>query len=151
MRIEGDGDCQFSAVLLLAGLDETPQMLRLRVVAWIMNQEARFKQWIPEDEWAEYLCGIADHEWGDHVSLQAMADILQVEIRVVSELGEQVVIPVGHPKECRTITLAYQVDWHYDAMVEAPASNLDVVDAGAVSVPVSILRVVKRFALSGVA
>ena len=114
-----------------------------------MNQEPRFKQWIPEEEWAEYLCGIADHEWGDHVSLQAMADILQIEIRMVSELGEQVVVPVGHPPKCRSITLAYQVDWHYDAMVEAPANNLDVVDLGLVSVPASILWLADGFALPG--
>jgi len=84
---QGDGSCQFAAVshqLRTRGIrDITPEELRAKVVEYLKeNDQSAF---IPGLDWETYVSLMSEHEtFGDHMTLNAMARICNIQIVVLS-------------------------------------------------------------------
>ena len=85
----GDGNCQFSVVCALLrsiGLYQSVETLREQVVQYLENHP--HMQNFVTVTWPTYLGNMArDGTYGDHLTLQAAADLLNVEFIVISSLG----------------------------------------------------------------
>ena len=85
----GDGNCQFSVVcasLTSIGLYRSVENLRKQVVQYLENNP--HMQDFTAVPWHTYLENMAtDGTYGDHLTLQAAADLLNVEFIVISSLG----------------------------------------------------------------
>ena len=92
-----DGNCQFSAIahaLSEYGIFRSPTTLRYEVVEYLRNNSHN-AEGFPFDvfltqPWEDYLQEMSHHgTYGDQITLQAVADMLGVEILVISTLGSE--------------------------------------------------------------
>ena len=90
-----DGNCQFSALvhaLSEYGIFRSPTTLRYGVVEYLRNNTHNAERF-PLDifltqPWEDHLQEFSHHEiYGDQITLQAIADMLGVEILFISTLG----------------------------------------------------------------
>jgi hypothetical protein len=86
----GDGSCQFVSMsdqLSTAGIVIPPEELRLRVVSFLADEGSYMSSFIPYD-WEVYLANMSQcHTYGDHLTLQSVANIYDVNFVVISSLG----------------------------------------------------------------
>ena len=110
----GDGNCQFEAIvhqLANLGLYRSHLTLRSEIVAYLRTHSYLGQQEhgtsTPWDNHilqtrAEYLRTMSENgEYGDHITLQCIAEIFNVQILVVSSLGvnqNTLVTPSGEPR-----------------------------------------------------
>merc|ERR1712125_72381 len=73
--IVADGACQFRAVAdQLFGDQERHVEVRKRTVAKLQENPKRFSEFVHDETWPSYLKRMACvNEWGDNLTLQAMA------------------------------------------------------------------------------
>ena len=92
-----DGNCQFSAIahaLSEYGIFRSPTTLRYEVVEYLRNNSHN-AEGFPLDvflsqPWEDYLQEMSHHgTYGDQITLQAVEDMLGVEILVISTLGSE--------------------------------------------------------------
>ena len=86
----GDGNCQFSVIcecIRNIGLNRSVETGRKDVVDYLTNNP--HYQNFTELDWTSYVMEMAqDGTFGDHITLQAAADIYNVEFVVISSLGQ---------------------------------------------------------------
>ena len=90
--VQGDGKCQFAAVLASAQLDMTVGQLRERVAAYLAPLGQRFREKL-EERFQESGASISnniskDGSWGDPFILLAMAHVLRRPIVVITDSVE---------------------------------------------------------------
>ena len=91
----GDGNCQFSALcfwLHRLGIHRSSETVREVIVKYLTNNpndsEGMPLELFAATPWAEYLHSMAKNgTYGDQITLQAAADLYNIEIVVVSTLG----------------------------------------------------------------
>ena len=91
----GDGNCQFSALcfwLHRLCKHRSPETVREEIVKYLTNNpndsEGMPLELFAATPWAEYLHSVAKNGfYGDQITLQAAADLYNIEIAVVSTLG----------------------------------------------------------------
>ena len=133
--VQGDGNCQFAAVLASALLDMTVGQLRERVVAYLAPLGQKFLEKLEErfqGKWSLYLQHISkDGSWGDPLTLLAMAHILRRPIVVITDSVDNAqytstVEPpdVLHPDTWGSpIHVTLRMDRHFDAVQESWAGK----------------------------
>ena len=121
--VAGDGDCQFSAICLAAGLTMDAEELRNNIVLHMADNADRFSGF-HDGDWGAYLQTMSTPgKWGDHVTLAAAAEYLQRPIMVYIANADPLTIPaLGSPAGAAHITLAFQQELHYQAAVAGQAS-----------------------------
>merc|ERR1712039_497278 len=75
-KVIGDGNCQFRALsVVLFGDEDHHVMIRQSIVEQLRLMHERYEGFVhePFDEYLERMA--RDGSWGDHVTLQAAADI----------------------------------------------------------------------------
>ncbi|KAK9842213.1 hypothetical protein WJX81_000852 [Elliptochloris bilobata] len=118
--VKGDGNCQFRALSdQLYGTGAHYAALRQLAV----EQLAACSQWYSEfvaGDYHSYLSGMArDGTWGDHLTLQAVADRLGLRIVVLSTFEESPVIeihPHGGARLDRVLHLSFWAEVHYNSI-----------------------------------
>ena len=115
--VQGDGNCQFAAVLASAQLDMTVGQLRERVVAYLAPLGQKFREKLEErfqGKWSLYLQHISkDGSWGDPLTLLAMAPILRRPIVVITD-------SVGNAQYTSTVEppdVVHPDTWGYSPML----------------------------------
>jgi len=117
--MEGDGNCQFRA--LSDQLFETPDkhmFVRRRVVWQLTTHQNRYSEYVPM-EYSQYLENMArDGEWGDHVSLQAAADLFGTKITLITSFKDTCKIEIipAQQKFDRGIYLSFWSEIHYNSI-----------------------------------
>lgn len=110
-RMKGDGNCQFTS--LSDQLYNSPSHhleVRQMVVNQLRQNPEFYNSYIPGD-YDEYLEQMEkEGEWGDHVTLQAAADVLGVRIYVLSSFKNESFIQV-EPKERKSERCLYLSFW----------------------------------------
>lgn len=88
--VKGDGNCQFRAVAdQLWGDEAQHALVRQMAVEQLAEEPEEYRDFILGSSFEEYLeMMAADCSWGDHVTLQALADRLRVEIALVTSFEE---------------------------------------------------------------
>ena len=100
-----DGNCQFSALcyhLAKIGIYRSPETLRKELVEYLMNHPSGADGFPLElfigMPWEQYLAAMSnDGVFGDHLTLQAAANVFMIQINVYSSLGPsatQVIAPM---------------------------------------------------------
>jgi hypothetical protein len=84
--VVGDGNCQFRAVSdQLYGDEAHHGVVRSVCVDQLLCTAERYKDYVVADTYDAYVAKMSQlGEWGDHVTLQALADSLGVEINLVT-------------------------------------------------------------------
>ncbi|KAL9957913.1 hypothetical protein ACROYT_G034868 [Oculina patagonica] len=112
-----DGNCQFSALchqLTQIGIFRSPKTLREELVEYLRTHpdgaDGFPLELFVSLPWDEYLKSMAcDGTYGDHLTLQAAANVFQIQIIVFSTLGPsatQIISPVGGDPLC-TVSLGH--------------------------------------------
>eukprot|EP00899_Mesostigma_viride_P012515 jgi/Mesvir1/21264/Mv21665-RA.1 len=97
--VSGDGNCQFAAVS--DQLYRTPtnhRAVRSAVVKQLKQHPAQFSGYIPGDYHAYVRDMSRSGTWGDHITLQAVADVFGVRLNVLTSFEEAALIEIA-PKE----------------------------------------------------
>lgn len=113
----GDGNCQFAAVswfLQTIGIFRSEESLRKEVVEYL-SQNPQAQDGFPLElfvgvPWSQYLASMSQNgAYGDQITLQAMADLYNVELIVISSLGQdaQTVISPQHAHPFASYTLGH--------------------------------------------
>eukprot|EP01018_Ginkgo_biloba_P032507 Gb_20684 [translate_table: standard] len=119
LKIPGDGNCQFRA--LSDQFYRTPEhhkFIRQQVVTQLKSHPEMYEGYVTM-AYDEYLKKIAKSgEWGDHVTLQAAADVYGVRICVVTSFKDTCFIEIL-PKvqnSKRVIFLSFWAEVHYNSI-----------------------------------
>ena len=99
----GDGNCQFSALcfwLHRLCKHRSPETVREEIVKYLTNNpndsEGMPLELFAATPWAEYLHSVAKNGfYGDQITLQAAADLYNIEITVVSTLGPDAIAMIS--------------------------------------------------------
>ncbi|CAJ1360790.1 unnamed protein product [Effrenium voratum] len=119
--VAGDGNCQFRALAdQLYGSEEHHDAIRAQVLEQLRTLPSRYQGFVP-GRFESYLAHMArDGAWGDHVTLQAAADVLGVRIHVVSDFLEEAYIEVTpeQQKSSKVLKLCFWAEVHYNSLEE---------------------------------
>ncbi|EGG01535.1 uncharacterized protein MELLADRAFT_66971 [Melampsora larici-populina 98AG31] len=126
--IKGDGNCQFYAVsMLLQGNTDLHIELRARAVAHIENNKEDFIHFVALDgnhkSWEEYCTNMKkDKEYGDELTLQALARVYQRNFLVLSDSlnhNSVLVVPVqGSESNDMPYLPLYLNQLHYEILLK---------------------------------
>ena len=128
-----DGNCMFHAIsdqLARLGLTlKTPSELRSRVVQYLRNNPltsdgTHLREFISYQAWESYLRRMSqDGVWGDWITLWGLENILNIDIAVVSSIGEgdlRVISPGDTSNSDhnlnRTALLGHEAEEHYHSL-----------------------------------
>ncbi|KAG8460407.1 hypothetical protein KFE25_011898 [Diacronema lutheri] len=87
--VHGDGNCQFRAIAdQLYGDQEHHAVVRSMCVDQLLAAAERYRDYVVAETYDGYVQKMSlDGEWGDHVTLQALADHLGIEINLVTSFA----------------------------------------------------------------
>ncbi|XBH74954.1 hypothetical protein VPH35_101802 [Triticum aestivum] len=129
LKVNGDGNCQFRA--LSDQFYRTPEhhrFVRQQVVNQLESHPEIYAGYVPMD-YREYLKKMPKiGEWGDHVTLQAAADLYGVKIFILTSFRDTCyieILPVVQ-KSNRVICLSFWAEVHYNSIY--PEGELPVVE-----------------------
>lgn len=122
----GDGSCQFSAVcdqLAILGMYWSVQKLRLEVVRYMNENKDRFAHFT--GQWEVYLKNMLKMStFGDHLTLQSIADIFSVNIHIFTPNGVQYcLLTPSNSEAMATINLGYFPEGQGDHYVSLHHNN----------------------------
>jgi hypothetical protein len=121
--VNGDGNCQFTAVARSLGFpDDSHRQLRQEVVAFLETHASDYEAF-QTDGWQQYLENLRSGEWGDNLTLLAMSRMFGCSFRVVSDNSDGTILEIGadaSTDESSTITLAHYGEIHYESTVPKP-------------------------------
>ncbi|XVE76153.1 hypothetical protein DITRI_Ditri12bG0150700 [Diplodiscus trichospermus] len=119
LKVEGDGNCQFRA--LSDQLYHTPdnhKYVRQQVVNQLKSHPETYEGYVPMD-YADYLKKMSKRgEWGDHVTLQAAADLYSVRIFVITSFKDTSYIEIlpNFRKSKGVIFVSFWAEVHYNSI-----------------------------------
>lgn len=118
-KVEGDGNCQFHA--LSDQLYHTPdrhKYVRSEVVNQLKSHPEIYEGYVPMayDDYLEKMS--RNGEWGDHVSLQAAADLYGVKIFVLTSFKDNCCIEIlpNIQTSKQVIYLSFWAEVHYNSI-----------------------------------
>ncbi|CAH9114858.1 unnamed protein product [Cuscuta epithymum] len=130
--VEGDGNCQFRALSdQFYRMPEHHSFVRQQVVNQLMNHPEMYDAYVPM-AYGDYLKRMMeDGEWGDHVTLQAAADLYGVKIVVITSHKETCFIEIlpRTQKSNRVIYLSFWAEVHYNS-IYPHEGGIDHLDQG---------------------
>ncbi|XP_011018726.1 PREDICTED: uncharacterized protein LOC105121693 [Populus euphratica] len=119
LKVQGDGNCQFRA--LSDQIYNTPdrhKIVRRQVVYQLKSHPEIYEGYVPM-EYGDYLRKMSKSgEWGDHVTLQAVADAYGVKILVMTSFKDTCyieILPVSQ-KPKGVIFLSFWAEVHYNSI-----------------------------------
>ena len=118
--IRGDGNCQFSA--LSDQLYHTPayhKHVRKYVIYHLVRNPDAYMHFVCGESWTAYLKRMAKPgEWGDHLTLQAAANVYGIQINLLTSYAEQAYIEVQPKVRCseRILWLTFMAEVHYNSI-----------------------------------
>eukprot|EP01064_Diplonema_japonicum_P009158 TRINITY_DN16624_c0_g1_i5.p1 TRINITY_DN16624_c0_g1~~TRINITY_DN16624_c0_g1_i5.p1 ORF type:complete len:507 (+),score=72.11 TRINITY_DN16624_c0_g1_i5:1078-2598(+) len=117
-EVPGDGNCQYSAISTALKRGNAAQLRQLTAKHIAKNPQRYGGLLQAEDETVEAYAEktAKDRTWGDHITLEAAAQVMKTNIWVLREEGIQ---RAARPEDAvSTIIIAYE-PYHYDA-IHAP-------------------------------
>ncbi|KAI9086206.1 hypothetical protein K1719_031660 [Acacia pycnantha] len=118
-KVPGDGNCQFHA--LSDQLYDTPEfhkLVRRQAVNQLKSHPEIYEGYVPM-EYGEYLEKMSKGgEWGDHVTLQAVADSYGVKIFLITSFKDTCCIEIlpHFEKPKKVIFLSFWAEVHYNSI-----------------------------------
>eukprot|EP00010_Vexillifera_abyssalis_P002885 CAMPEP_0201551818 /NCGR_PEP_ID=MMETSP0173_2-20130828/10524_1 /ASSEMBLY_ACC=CAM_ASM_000268 /TAXON_ID=218659 /ORGANISM="Vexillifera sp., Strain DIVA3 564/2" /LENGTH=452 /DNA_ID=CAMNT_0047962163 /DNA_START=28 /DNA_END=1386 /DNA_ORIENTATION=+ len=134
---KGDGNCQFYAVSdQLFDDDRHAGSIRANAVKWLRmngdwnpnNSDHGELKYFAGESWNTYCNRMSrDRQWGDHLTLIAIAEVYNVSIRIISSVpGPQFMTEINpsakekwHAGRDKTIFIAHHLEYHYISIKES--------------------------------
>merc|ERR1719387_1668242 len=118
-KVDGDGNCQFRSLSdqLFGTTDRHPEVRRM-AISQLRSKRELYDPYVPED-YEDYVAKMAkDGEWGDHVTLQAAADVYGRRICVLSSYKTSFIIDIKpqDTKHPRVLWLSFWAAVHYNSL-----------------------------------
>ena len=124
-KVKGDGNCQFRSLSdQLFGSTDRHAEVRRMAINQLRSHSDLYEPYVPE-EYEKYVGTMAkDGEWGDHVTLQAAADVYGRRICVLSSYKTNFIIDIKPQKTLhqRVLWLSFWAEVHYNSLY--PSSSL---------------------------
>jgi len=120
--IRGDGNCQFaSASDQLYGTPRHHKAVRAAVVRRLKSDPDHYSPYVPRQSYEDYVEEISGTgSWGDHVTLQALADAFGVSVVVLTSFAQESVLEIrpwkGRPNTGRVLWLSFCAEVHYQSL-----------------------------------
>ncbi|XP_039024740.1 OVARIAN TUMOR DOMAIN-containing deubiquitinating enzyme 9-like isoform X1 [Hibiscus syriacus] len=119
-KVQGDGNCQFRSLSdQLYRSQDHHKFVRQQVVYQLTSNSEIYGGYVPM-AYGDYLKKMSNRngEWGDHVTLQAAADLYGVKIFVLTSFKDTCYIEIlpHHPKSERIIFLSFWAEVHYNSI-----------------------------------
>lgn len=121
--IRGDGNCQFASVSdQLYGTPRRHPEVRAAVVRRLRSEPELYSPYVPGQSYDAYVEEIAGFgAWGDHVTLQALADALGVRVVVVTSFTQEAILEIRPRKDQqqssgRVLWLSFCAEVHYSSL-----------------------------------
>ena len=118
-KVKGDGNCQFRSLAdQLFGTMERHEEVRRMAIHQLKTESDLYKPYVPED-FDQYVRTMSkDGEWGDHVTLQAVADLYGRKICVLSSYKTNFIIDIKPQKtlHSRVLWLSFWAEVHYNSL-----------------------------------
>ncbi|KAA8516562.1 hypothetical protein F0562_016932 [Nyssa sinensis] len=118
-KVEGDGNCQFRALSdQFYHSPEHHKFLRQEVVNQLKSSAELYEGYVPM-AYGDYLKKLSESgEWGDHVTLQAAADLYGVKIFVITSFKDTCYIEIlpKVQKSKQVILLSFWAEVHYNSI-----------------------------------
>ncbi|XVE68836.1 hypothetical protein DITRI_Ditri09bG0101900 [Diplodiscus trichospermus] len=118
-KVQGDGNCQFRSLSdQLYHSEDHHRFVREQVVSQIELNPEMYRGYVPM-AYGDYLKKMSKNgEWGDHVTLQAVADSYGVKIFVVTSFKDTCYIEIlpHTQKSERIILLSFWAEVHYNSI-----------------------------------
>lgn len=140
-----DGNCQFYAVSdQLFGSDSKAGELRRLAVQWLLcnpgwnpsgQADGELYKFIVDEPWEAYCARMAvDKQWGDHLTLIALAEVFHVSIFIISSVpGDKFLTQINpgaqesvHAGRTKTVFLAHHLELHYVSIAESQDVALSI-------------------------
>lgn len=138
--IRGDGNCQFASVSdQLYGTPRRHPEVRAAVVRRLRSEPELYSPYVPGQSYDAYVEEIAGcGAWGDHVTLQALADALGVRVVVLTSFQQEAILEIRPRKDQqqgsgRVLWLSFCAEVHYSSLYpkgRAPLPREEEVGAG---------------------
>lgn len=121
-EIPGDGNCLFNAVTVY--LDVTQQTLRDSIADCLEDHYDDYKEFIAQEERAEYIQRLRGAEWGAHVEIVLLSHLLKRPIVVINPEGRisERDVAMLYP-EAEPIFVQFNGLNHYDALLNHSAQS----------------------------
>ena len=131
-QIEADGNCQFRALADQLFNDQDRHVeLRTAAVNQLRSDPEHYVEFLHDEDWDSYVRRMEqDGTWGDHVTLQAVADAYKVTVHLYSAHPKQQRFPIPMPHRYiaeginqvfRIVRLSHYPEKHYNSV--HPSSN----------------------------
>mmetsp|Transcript_15686 Transcript_15686/g.51323 ORF Transcript_15686/g.51323 Transcript_15686/m.51323 type:complete len:258 (-) Transcript_15686:529-1302(-) len=123
--VVGDGACQFRALAhQMEGDQELHGKIRGDVVSQLEKARSTYENFVIDETYEEFLVKMASPStWGDHVTLQAAADVFQVRVCLITSYPVKPfihVLPNGvddkDASTLRTLWLSFWAEVHYSSL-----------------------------------
>ncbi|RAL42733.1 hypothetical protein DM860_009240 [Cuscuta australis] len=128
-KVSGDGNCQFRSLSdQIYRTSEHHKFVREEVVKQLKSHPELYRGYVPMD-YDEYLKKMSKSgEWGDHVTLQAAADVYGVKIFIITSFKDTCYIEILPHTQIskRIIFLSFWAEVHYNSIY--PRGELPVVE-----------------------
>jgi len=119
LKVLGDGNCQFRALSdQFYRSAEHHKFVRQQVINQLKSHRDTYEGYVPM-EYSDYLEKVSQNgEWGDHVTLQAAADMYGVKIFVITSFEHTCYIEIlpNVQKSNRVIFLSFWAEVHYNSI-----------------------------------
>lgn len=121
-EMEDDGNCQFRALSQeLYGSQRHHDIVRAQVVSYLQKNEAEYKAFFDDAEWAHYLENIGQLKtWGDELSLRAAAEAFAIKVHVITSTEENWLLEYAPADSsvivAREVFLTYVAPIHYNTI-----------------------------------
>ncbi|XP_022730765.1 OTU domain-containing protein DDB_G0284757-like isoform X2 [Durio zibethinus] len=119
LKVEGDGNCQFRALSdQLYLTPENHEVVRKQVVNQLKSYPDMYEGYVPM-AYGDYLEKMSKSgEWGDHVTLQAAADLYGVKIFVITSFKDTCYIEIlpNVQRSKGVIFLSFWAEVHYNSI-----------------------------------
>jgi len=93
--VPGDGNCQFhsiSYVLKAFNIQKSYKKLRKKAINYIKDNKKYYEQFIYDISFKQYIKNLKNGEYGDNLTLDAMANIYDLRIKVLRDKARSNVI-----------------------------------------------------------
>mmetsp|Transcript_60913 Transcript_60913/g.145166 ORF Transcript_60913/g.145166 Transcript_60913/m.145166 type:complete len:196 (-) Transcript_60913:217-804(-) len=119
--VRGDGNCQFRALSdQLYGSEDHHASVRQQVVAQLRAEPGRYQGFVLGSFEGYIRDMLSDGCWGDHVTLQAAADVFGLRIHVLTDNMTDAFIEVipQAQKSSKVLRLSFWSEVHYNSVEE---------------------------------
>ncbi|XP_050370826.1 OVARIAN TUMOR DOMAIN-containing deubiquitinating enzyme 12-like [Argentina anserina] len=118
-KVQGDGNCQFRALAdQFYRSPEHHEFVRQQIVNQLKSYPEIYEGYVPMayDDYLEKMS--RSGEWGDHVTLQAAADLYGVKIFVITSFKDTCYIEIlpNTERSKRVICLSFWAEVHYNSI-----------------------------------